>query len=137
MPDYFQMCALLRVPTYFYGAKEWAGNPAGPFQDMLPEGEFINVSSNYRLGAYGWMYFEREDMTPNAGIWDGRAAVNWTKNHIHLFGGDPDPPIGQGGFVTFAKDAVFACYGRWICERHLARRCDLLLEMMRDNRNGW
>ena len=56
---------------------------------MLPDGEFIIVSSNYRLGAYGWMYSEGEDMTPNAGIWDGLVALNWTKNNIHLFGGDP------------------------------------------------
>ena len=83
-------CVLADQRKFFFGAKEWAGDPAGLFQDMLPDGEFITVSSNYRLGAYGWMYSDGEDVTPNVGIWDGLTALNWTKNHIHLFGGDPD-----------------------------------------------
>jgi carboxylesterase type B len=81
---------------FFFGAKEWAGDPAGLFQDMLPDGEFITVSSNYRLGAHGFLYAEGEDTTPNAAILDGLAALNWTKKHIHLFGGDPEHIIVIG-----------------------------------------
>ena len=29
-------------------------------------------------------------MLPNAGMWDAVAAVDWTKEYISRFGGDPD-----------------------------------------------
>ena len=73
-----------------FGSKDWAGNPAGMFQDIMPDEKFITVSSNYRLGALGWMSSEGTDITPNVGLWDGLAALEWTQQYISRFGGDPN-----------------------------------------------
>lgn len=87
------LCDSLANPSIQYilgSANDWAGNPAGLFEDMAPDGKFITVSSNYRLGALGWMSSEGVDMTPNAGLWDALVALQWTKDYISYFGGDPD-----------------------------------------------
>lgn len=75
---------------YIFGSKDWAGDPAGLFQTMPPGQKFITVSSNYRLGALGWMSSDGIDMDKNTGLWDALAAIEWTKEYISFFGGDPD-----------------------------------------------
>ncbi|KAB8336748.1 hypothetical protein FH972_021057 [Carpinus fangiana] len=52
----------------------------------------VYVAINYRLGAFGWLAgpeFARGG-TPNAGLYDQRAALNWVKANIAKFGGDPN-----------------------------------------------
>jgi carboxylesterase type B len=63
---------------------------------MDPDQPFITVSSNYRLGPMGWISSPGENMTPNAGIWDSIAALEWTKQYISHFGGDPDHITAMG-----------------------------------------
>jgi carboxylesterase type B len=50
------------------------------------------VSFNYRLGAFGWLSGPtfQEAGTANAGLHDQRFALEWVKQYIHLFGGDPN-----------------------------------------------
>jgi carboxylesterase type B len=53
----------------------------------------IYVAINYRLGAFGFLAgpeFEGEGGNSNAGLLDQRAAIEWVKRYIHLFGGDCD-----------------------------------------------
>jgi carboxylesterase type B len=74
-----------------FGSKDWSGDPAALFQGLSKtEAKFITVSSNYRLGALGWLSAPGQDMTANAGIWDGLAALEWTQKYIELFGGDAE-----------------------------------------------
>lgn len=49
--------------------------------------EVVTVVINYRLGALGFM--ASEDMKGNYGVMDQRMAMEWTKNNIKGFGGDP------------------------------------------------
>lgn len=52
----------------------------------------VYVAINYRLGALGFLggeAFSRSGGTPNAGLHDQRLALNWVKQHISKFGGDP------------------------------------------------
>ena len=46
---------------------------------------------NYRLGAFGWLSGPtfQSDGTANAGLHDQRFALEWIKQHISKFGGDP------------------------------------------------
>lgn len=82
---------------FFSGAKDWGGDPASLFEDMHPDGKFIIVASNYRLSSLGWMSSETEgDMTANAGLYDAWAALQWTKNYLYLFGGDPEQVTVMG-----------------------------------------
>lgn len=48
---------------------------------------------NYRLGAFGFLSgsaFKSQGGQPNAGLLDQRYAMEWIKEHISKFGGDPD-----------------------------------------------
>ena len=82
---------------YFSGGKDWVGGPEGLFDAMGPEEKFIVVASNYRLGQFGWMSSKTEpSMTPNAGLYDTWAALEWTRDHVHLFGGDPERVTAMG-----------------------------------------
>lgn len=48
---------------------------------------------NYRLGALGWLAgpsFQQQGGTSNAALYDQRLAIEWVKQYIHLFGGDPE-----------------------------------------------
>ncbi|KAJ9259629.1 hypothetical protein DTO212C5_8583 [Paecilomyces variotii] len=51
--------------------------------------DIIYISINYRLGFFGWLAGS-EDVTPNLGLFDQRFALQWVRQYIHLFGGDPD-----------------------------------------------
>lgn len=55
----------------------------------------ILVTINYRLGVFGflahpWLTFEDEAACGNYGILDQIAALNWVRENISVFGGDPD-----------------------------------------------
>ncbi|PLN79067.1 Alpha/Beta hydrolase protein [Aspergillus taichungensis] len=67
-----------------------------------PSDRFIHVTSNYRMGLYGWSSAEGEDMDSNVGLHDGVAALEWTKKYIEHFGGDPDniTAMGQSAGAT-------------------------------------
>jgi len=57
--------------------------------------DLVIVSIQYRLGAFGQIDFSslsgaRGRFDANCGTWDQVAAVNWVRENIALFGGDPD-----------------------------------------------
>ncbi|ORY04765.1 Alpha/Beta hydrolase protein [Clohesyomyces aquaticus] len=61
--------------------------------------EFIFVSVQYRLGAYGFLGSEEvtKHGSSNVGLLDQRLAIEWTHKHIAAFGGDPDKITIWGG----------------------------------------
>ncbi|KAF2454648.1 Alpha/Beta hydrolase protein [Lineolata rhizophorae] len=79
--------------AYVLGSKD-AFNPL-PFYDgtgpvQQSDDNIIFITSNYRLGAYGFLAgttMESEGV-PNAGFWDQRAVFQWVQDHISLVGGD-------------------------------------------------
>ncbi|KAK2759967.1 hypothetical protein FQN54_002703 [Arachnomyces sp. PD_36] len=88
--------------AYAFGSKDndfTSVDPVGLLGNVEDGGEkVIFVASNYRLGLYGWMSSPYEEsMDANVGLHDGLAAVEWTKQYISRFGGDPEriTVIGQ------------------------------------------
>ncbi|MCJ1248753.1 hypothetical protein MMC30_005972 [Trapelia coarctata] len=87
---------------YIFGSKDQL-EPALPFYDgtgMISGSgnNVIFVASNYRLGAFGFLAgatMEQQGL-PNAGLWDQRAALQWTQDHIALVGGDPTQVTAMG-----------------------------------------
>ncbi|KAA8645634.1 hypothetical protein EYZ11_003494 [Aspergillus tanneri] len=81
----------LHGSAYAFGSKDLLINAMG-LMDLIKrkEDRFIFVASNYRLGLYGWTSSAHEDMDANIGLHDGLAALQWTRNYISRFGGDPD-----------------------------------------------
>jgi len=49
-----------------------------------------------RLGAYGWLAPPDENVLPNIGLLDIRAALHWVKAYISLFGGNPNAVTAMG-----------------------------------------
>jgi para-nitrobenzyl esterase len=87
----------LPVMVYIHGG----GYSVGSSRDFSEQGEaflhaspMIYVSFNYRLGALGYLDFTRYS-TPgrpfdsNLGLRDQVAALQWVRNNIRKFGGDP------------------------------------------------
>jgi len=64
-------------------------------QDLARRGDLVVVTLNYRLGALGFLHLNGiwgEDFHDacNAGIRDQIAALEWVRDNIDRFGGDPD-----------------------------------------------
>ena len=52
--------------------------------------DVIVASFNYRLGALGFLYLGTEEAPGNTGLYDQALAIQWIKDNIHFFGGNPD-----------------------------------------------
>lgn len=51
-------------------------------------GDVIVVTTNYRLGMFGFLSTEDENARGNFGLWDQVLAIKWVSDNIHAFGGD-------------------------------------------------
>ena len=88
---------LLPVMFWIHGG----GNTSGlkdlyDFTDMVKDHDVIVVTINYRLGPFGWFTHPSIqelqnglDKTSNFGTLDIVAALNWVKENISMFGGNP------------------------------------------------
>jgi para-nitrobenzyl esterase len=89
---------LLPVMFWIHGG----GNTSGlkdiyDFSTMVNRHNVIVITINYRLGAFGWFTHPAIqdnhfgiDKTSNFGTLDIIQALNWVKNNIEYFGGNPD-----------------------------------------------
>ncbi|KOC67535.1 Esterase FE4 [Habropoda laboriosa] len=58
--------------------------------DYLLEQDVVVVTTNYRLGALGFLNLGHRAAPGNQGLKDLIASLKWVKEHIAIFGGDPD-----------------------------------------------
>ena len=66
------------------------GNTADPIYDgsvLADENDVVVVSTNYRLNIFGFSGAPGQDT--NVGLLDQRLALEWTRDNIAAFGGDP------------------------------------------------
>lgn len=65
------------------------GSPGYDGTTLASRGDVVVVSLNYRLGVLGFLY--APELGPaNAGLLDQVAALQWVRDEIEAFGGDPD-----------------------------------------------
>jgi len=57
---------------------------------QLASNNVIVVTTNYRLGVFGFLFGDSDDAPGNIGFWDQAMALNWTKQNIRAFGGNPN-----------------------------------------------
>jgi para-nitrobenzyl esterase len=57
---------------------------------LAARGDVVVVSVEYRLGAFGFSHFPDVPGSGNAGLLDQRLALEWVRDHVAAFGGDPD-----------------------------------------------
>lgn len=65
---------------------------------LAAEQDVVVVSVNYRLGALGWLH-GIGGVTPNCGLRDQVLALEWVRDHVGSFGGDP------GNVTVFGESA--------------------------------
>lgn len=81
------------VMVFIYGGAYTAGSSREiPHlgEALVREGDVVFVNFNYRLGAFGYLDFSRYGFEGNLGLRDQVAALEWVRDNIRFFGGDPD-----------------------------------------------
>ncbi|KJZ75168.1 hypothetical protein HIM_05362 [Hirsutella minnesotensis 3608] len=89
----------LPVMVFIHGGSFWTGqnqeitiSPNGMILESIENGKpAIHVAMNYRLGLFGFAQSDalRAEVSENAGLRDQRLAIEWVRDNIKHFGGDP------------------------------------------------
>ncbi|XP_035208789.1 acetylcholinesterase-like [Stegodyphus dumicola] len=80
------------VLVWFYGGGFYSGTTTLDVYDpkiLCSEEEIIIVSINYRVASLGFLYFDRPDVPGNAGMFDQLMGLEWIRDNIGYFGGNP------------------------------------------------
>lgn len=113
----------LPVVVCIYGGAFLIGSSAGPVyggEHLVAAGDVVYVSLNYRVGALGFLDLTRyadaaHPFESNLGLRDQVAALEWVRDNIAAFGGDPGNVtlLGQsaGGTSVLTLMAVPAAKG--------------------------
>ncbi|PNF42132.1 Esterase FE4 [Cryptotermes secundus] len=80
------------VMVWFHGGGfvGGSGNSEIYGPDYLVAEDVVLVTLNYRLGPFGFLCLENEEVPGNAGLKDQVMALKWIQRNIRQFGGDPD-----------------------------------------------
>lgn len=68
--------------------------------------QIVVVTIQYRLGSLGFLSSGDPQLPGNVGLWDMALAVQWVRNHIGFFGGNPHKIVVMG-HGTGASSALF------------------------------
>nr|WKN39265.1 carboxylesterase/lipase family protein [Tunicatimonas sp. TK19036] len=109
------------VMVWFHGGGFTAGSsielPSYDGENLSKNGDVVLVSVNHRLNVLGFLdlsaYGEKYQSSANAGLMDLVASLEWVKDNIARFGGDPNNVTifgqsGGGGKVTSLMNAPSA-----------------------------
>ncbi|XP_034250996.1 venom carboxylesterase-6-like [Thrips palmi] len=80
----------LPVMVFIHGGgfMVWSGGMHGP--EFLMERDVVYVNFNYRLGPLGFLSMGDDVIPGNNGMKDMVLALNWVRQNIRSFGGDPE-----------------------------------------------
>ena len=81
---------LLPVMVWIHGGGFVAGGAISYDGSALANAGVVVVTINYRLGMEGFLSFGDKILKGNYGIWDQILALEWVRDNIEDYGGDPD-----------------------------------------------
>ena len=103
------------VMVWFHGGglSLGASSQLGSDGAALARKGVVVVSANYRLGALGFLngegLFDEDILIANRGFMDTALVLEWVRDHIGAFGGDPD------NVTIFGHSAGGTCVGALLC----------------------
>jgi para-nitrobenzyl esterase len=89
----------LPVLVWFHGGSFVIGASSQPVYDgtrLASEQQVVVVSVNYRIGAFGFLDARPFGGVANCGLRDAICALEWVRDHIGSFGGDPARVVAFG-----------------------------------------
>jgi len=81
------------VLLWIYGGGFWGGTTTldlYDFRTIVSEENIIAVGIQYRVASMAFLYFDTTDVPGNAGMFDQLMAMQWVKDNIAQFGGNPN-----------------------------------------------
>jgi len=93
------------VLLWIYGGGFWGGTTTLDLYDLrtiVSEENVIAVGIQYRVASLAFLYFDTEDVPGNAGMFDQLMALQWVKDNIEQFGGNPNN-------ITLMGESAGAC----------------------------
>ncbi|CAH1981039.1 unnamed protein product [Acanthoscelides obtectus] len=81
------------VMVWIFGGGFYSGTNTLDVYDhniLVSEENVILVSMQYRVASLGFLYFGTSDVPGNAGMFDQMMALQWIKDNIAHFGGNPN-----------------------------------------------
>ncbi|KAK2164457.1 hypothetical protein LSH36_63g06038 [Paralvinella palmiformis] len=113
----------LPVMVFFYGGAYAVGTAEMyPGQELATDGNVVVVTVNYRVNVMGF-FSTGDDAAPgNYGLWDAKAALQWIKDNIIYFGGDPDTitVFGQSAGSGITEHCLLSPHTNTLFQRVIA-----------------
>lgn len=103
-----------RLPVFIYlygGAFIWGENQLSVYDgvEFAAEADAIFVAVNYRVNIFGFLNSTTSAIPGNMALWDQLMAMQWVRDNIAAFGGDPNE-VTLGGQSAGAMSAAFHSY---------------------------
>ena len=110
------------VLVWIYGGGFYSGSATLDVYDpkiLSAEENIIVVSFQYRVASLGFLFAGTEDAPGNAGLFDQLMALQWVKDNIAQFGGNPEniTLFGQGSGAASVGLHLLSPLSRGVIQR--------------------